>query len=108
MQLALYHHHKRTSTVQLKRKQKVISELLDKVIYVVGTLGVLVFVPQFLSIWSNGSIAGVSLISWLGMFIASVFWIFYGYIHKAKPILLINILAALLQLGIVLGILLRQ
>lgn len=108
MQLALHHYHKRKMTSSTKRNKRFLTEFLDKVIYIVGISGVLVFVPQFVSIWSNGSIAGVSLISWLGMLVASMFWIFYGIVHKAKPILVINVLAAALQFGIVLGILLHK
>ncbi len=109
MQIGLHHYQKRKkSPDELSEKQKSFNTLIDGIIYIVGSFGVLVFIPQLIQVWSPGDVAGVSLISWAGMFIASSFWLFYGIVHKAKPIIYINILAASIQLLIVIGILLHK
>jgi len=81
---------------------------MDKIIYLVGSFGILIFVPQLIKVWSPSSIAGVSLLSWLGLLIASTFWLIYGLIHKAKPIIFLNTLGAVIQLLIVIGILIHR
>lgn len=109
MQIAIHHYQKgKRSPEELTQKQKSFNKLVDDIIYIVGSFGVLVFIPQLLRVWSPGDISGVSLISWVGMFIASSFWLFYGIIHKAKPIIFINSLAVSIQLLIVIGILLHK
>lgn len=109
MQIAIHHYQKgKKSPEELTQKQKSFNKLVDDIIYIVGSFGVLVFIPQLIQIWSPGDISGVSLISWIGISIASLFWLFYGIVHKAKPIIFINILAVSIQLLIVLGILLHK
>lgn len=80
---------------------------MDDIIYVMGTIGALIFVPQFINVWQKHDISGVSILSWVGMFTGSSFWIFYGFVHKAKPIVYANILAAIIQLLIIVGILIH-
>lgn len=109
MQIAVHHYQKRKkSPEELTQKQKALNKFVDDIVYIVGSFGVLVFIPQLIKVWSPGDIAGVSLISWTGLFVASSFWLFYGIIHKAKPIIFINILAVFIQLLIVIGILLHK
>ncbi len=109
MQIALHHYQKnKKKSEELTQKQKTFNKIVDDIIYVIGSLGVLVFIPQLIRVWSPGDISGVSLLSWAGMFVASSFWLFYGIVHKVKPIIFINILAASIQLLIVIGILVRK
>jgi uncharacterized protein with PQ loop repeat len=88
------------------RKKSGGSFWVDKAIYIVGIGGVFVFLPQLLKVWDSKNVAGLSLVSWVGMAIGSLIWVAYGLIHKQKPIIFINISLAIMQGLIVLGIIL--
>lgn len=106
-----YHHwHKR------QKKNKVVKDglhsdktkrVLDTFIYVASFLSILANLPQLLEIWVNHHTVGVSLISWGAFFVSSIFWAFYGYVHKSTSIIILNCTLALMQLFIVIGILIR-
>jgi uncharacterized protein with PQ loop repeat len=102
MNIAVHHHQKRKQHFSNKKRM---SRYVDDVIYAGGVLGVIIFIPQLIMIWTEKNISGVSLLSWLGMFVASSFWLMYGFVHKAKPIIFTNMLAALVQLMVIIGIL---
>jgi uncharacterized protein with PQ loop repeat len=82
-----------------------LSKVIDKSIYVIGLSSVAVNIPQLWSIWVTKNTSGVSLISWTGFFIGSVFWFIYGWLHDAKPVMLVNGLLIFIQAGIILGLL---
>ena len=79
--------------------------LLNKFIYVFTIVGVMGNLPQLYKIWFERNTSGVSLLTWLGFFIGSLFWLFYGFVHKEKPIIYMNFLFATIQLFIVIGLL---
>ncbi len=79
--------------------------LIDKLIYLVGLGGVLVYLPQLLKILETKSAANLSLLSWFGFLLGSIIWFSYGYIHKDKPIMIINSALATIQALIVVAIL---
>ncbi len=79
---------------------------INQSVYIVGILGILVIIPQILEIWVNKNSASVSLLTWVGFLIASSFWLFYGLIHKAKPIIFVNIAAIIANLLVVTGLIL--
>lgn len=101
MHVGYHHYHK-------KKKLKKLDTFIDKMVYIVGSIGVMIFIPQLLLVWSNSNISGVSLFSWAGMFVASMFWFLYGFVHKAKPIMFINVLAASVQVLIIVGIFIHR
>ncbi len=108
MHIGLHHYQKNKKRAHdLTERQKKLNGIIDSLIYFIGSFGVLIFVPQLIKVWGGGDISGVSLLSWVGMFTASVFWLIYGIIHKARPIIFINSLAALVQLLVVIGLLIH-
>lgn len=105
--LGLHHLHKRKRS-KLKKQtcpDNKLKRLMDKLIYVVAIFGPLVVLPQLFEIWINKRVEGVSIITWGGFLIASLFWVVYGLIHKEKPIILMNMLWTFIYLAIVMGIL---
>lgn len=72
-----------------------------------GAISVAVNIPQLIAIWTSPSIAGVSIISWIGFFLGSLFWLIYGLLHQEKPIIVINGGLLIVQGLIVLGLALR-
>ncbi len=72
-----------------------------------GAISVAVNVPQLIAVWTSPSIAGVSIISWIGFLTGSVFWFAYGLLHHEKPITVINAGLIIIQALIVLGLAVR-
>lgn len=92
------HTHKKSPSFRL-------ITLVDKCIYGIGLIAVLANMPQLWNIWVVKNSAGVSLISWTGFLVGSLFWFCYGLLHKEKPIMVINAFLIVVQGGIVLGLL---
>jgi uncharacterized protein with PQ loop repeat len=86
-----------------KRRNKAI-KTIDAVIYVVALFGIIVTIPQVTKVWLEQNASGVSLISWSGYLIASLFWLAYGIIHREKPIIFAYLLWVVLDTLIVIGI----
>ena len=82
----------------------IFKSFIDKGVYVVGLLGILVILPQSFNIWIGKNSAGVSLMTWGGFLIGSLFWLFYGIIHKEKPIILTNLAVILADITVILGL----
>lgn len=103
MHFGYHHYQKRKSSGE---KTTGLKNLLDKTIYLGAFVAPILLVPQLLKIWQEKNATGVSLLTWLGYLGGTVFWLFYGLVHKQKPIILANITFGLLTLFIVIGILL--
>src|SRR3989338_4697237 len=63
----------------------------DRLVYVGGLLGIVLTIPQITTIWINKNASGVSTISWCSYLLVSVFWMYYGIVHKERPIIITNI-----------------
>ncbi len=77
--------------------------LFDQFMYLVGLFAPLMTVPQIVKIWYYQDADGVSWLSWGGYMVGSLFWFIYGIIHKEKPLIVCNGVAALLQFAVVIG-----
>ena len=75
--------------------------VMDRLIYVAGFAVPLASVPQLLAILIHHSTQSLSVITWGGYCIGSIFWVLYGWVHKEKPIYIPNIFAALIDAAIV-------
>lgn len=82
--------------------------VIDKGVYICGILGILVIIPQINNVWIEKQTSGVSLITWVGFFVGSLFWLFYGIIHKEKPIILTNLAVIIADLAVIVGLLTVQ
>jgi len=100
------HHMSKNKRHRHKKSSNLIS-LVDKSIYVFALFAVAANVPQLLNIWVDKNTSGVSIVSWTGFLIASVFWLWYGLLHKEMPIIFINFLLILVQGAIVVGLLIN-
>ncbi len=81
---------------------------MDKLIYLMTPITIVIFVPQLAKIYTEQNAAGLSLVSWTGMLIGSVFWLLYGFVHKEKPMIVVNVAIGIIQFLIVVGILMYQ
>jgi uncharacterized protein with PQ loop repeat len=103
--LGLRHKHERKSHNKKALKSPYIA-LLDKVTFVVGVIGPFTVLPQIYSIFTTHTATGVSLTTWLLMFIVTFPWILYGMAHKERSIIVSFILWEIVNLTVVVGVLL--
>lgn len=101
-----HHAYRKKIRSRSNRNFSRLSALLDDSIYVIGAFALLANIPQLWNIWVKKQTAGVSVISWIGFFVGSLFWLGYGILHKEKPIIVINFVLIFIQAGVVLGLLL--
>lgn len=88
-----------------KRRGKSLSQtFVDDGVYLMGFFGVIVLWPQLQKIYVGKNVAGLSLISWVGMTLGSFLLIIYASIHKQTPLIVTNLMIAALQIAIVVGI----
>jgi uncharacterized protein with PQ loop repeat len=79
---------------------------LDKLTFIVGVIGPFTVLPQTYTIFSTKSASGVSLTTWILIFIVTFPWILYGLAHKEKNIIVSFILWEVVNLSVVIGVLL--
>jgi MtN3 and saliva related transmembrane protein len=104
--LGLRHKHERQSHGLKTTKETRYVRLLDKVTFIAGVVGPFTVLPQIYSIFSTHSAAGVSLFTWLLMFIVTFPWILYGVAHHDRSIIASFILWEIANLTVVVGVLL--
>ena len=111
MHISFHHvlHRKRKSQEGKKNpvENSKIKKIMDDMVYVSAFLAIFFNIPQLVKIWSEKNTAGVSVLTWIGFLFGSIFWLFYGIIHKEKPIIVANFIFVIIQFFIVLGLILR-
>ena len=80
-------------------------KFLDRLTFVAGVIGPFTVFPQIWKIFATHSAAGVSLTTWVLILIVKLPWIFYGFAHKDKSIIVSFILWEIADLAVVVGIL---
>lgn len=104
-----YHYYKRK--LRLPKKSSLFSEksfkvFIDRFVYVTAIAAIVGNLPQLLKIWSDKNTQGVSLLTWLGFALGSIFWLVYGIVHREMPIIFTNVILFFIQMFIVIGIIL--
>ena len=90
----------------IPRQKKKRIAIVEKVSYIAVALGIIMTVPQIMTIWIEKKVDGVSIVTWVSYSLLTVFWIYYGVLHKEKPIIIGNVLGLLVNIAIVTGVLL--
>lgn len=98
--------HKYERRVGLKQQQRSSYIIfLDKLTFIVGIIGPFTVLPQIYSIFSSHSASGVSLTTWVLIFVVTFPWILYGIVHKEVSIIVSFILWEVMNLAVVIGVL---
>ncbi|MFT4311156.1 MAG: PQ-loop domain-containing transporter [Candidatus Woesearchaeota archaeon] len=79
-------------------------DFLDKVCYVAAVVMPLTTLPQIYNIYALNLVSGVSLWMWVLYFITVLPWVLYAYVHKSRPLMVMNLLWLLVTLIIIAGI----
>ncbi|MBU6321674.1 MAG: hypothetical protein KGI78_00955 [Patescibacteria group bacterium] len=77
----------------------------DYLMYGVGLVQPVALVPQVVAIYVDGRKLGVSIATWLALTLFNALWAVYGWRHRDWPILIANVLLAILDVAIVAGVL---
>lgn len=102
--LGMRHKYERKQKLKPQRKSPYIN-FLDKLTFVAGVIGPFTVLPQTYSIFHDKSATGVSLITWLLIFIVTLPWVFYGLAHKDTSIIVSFTLWEIVNLSVVVGVL---
>ena len=101
--LGLRHKHEQTAAHRAHAGSGYL-KFLDKLTFVAGVIGPFTVLPQIISIFSTHSAKGVSLATWLLIFIVTFPWILYGVAHKDKSIIVSFTLWEVANLAVVIGV----
>lgn len=80
-------------------------QAIDYLVYFAIVIGPILTMPQIYSIWFEKQ-KGVSVISWIAYFIASVIWLLYAIKQKDKLLIIVQTIWVFLDAFIILGLLL--
>ena len=69
----------------------------------VAVLVPLAHIPQIFKIWYYKDASGISLISWSSFVVFSLLWLYYGFLHKEKPLIIMYIFLLFIQIIILIG-----
>jgi uncharacterized protein with PQ loop repeat len=85
--------------------QKTLIRFVDRLAYL-SVIVPIMTIPQFVTIFANHDASNLSLVTWGTYLISATYWTYYGWLHKAKPIWIPNILMVFVDIAVVVGILL--
>lgn len=83
-------------------------QILNSLAYALGIIGPLMTVPQIYKVWIQRDVAGLSLLSWGAFAVLSIFWCYYAFVHKERPLIISQGLWALMNIFVVTGVLLYR
>lgn len=75
----------------------------DRATFAVAILEPLMTIPQAAIIFQEHTAAGVSLSTWVGYEVLTLVWLWYGYIHKERMILVYQVLFLIMQTAVIVG-----
>jgi uncharacterized protein with PQ loop repeat len=82
--------------------------LLDQLLLVIAIVAPIMSIPQVLKIYLHHNSSGISTFSFVMFTLFNIPWIFYGIVHKEKPIVITYILWFISNIFIVVGSLMYQ
>lgn len=81
---------------------------VDKLVYISSILTPIFTLPQVLKIWIYKSASDVSLFTWGPYLVFAAIWLWYGILHKDKPLIVLNGGLVAVNVAIIVGILLFE
>lgn len=91
-----------------RKKNQGDADLFDHVMIFVGLIGPLSLLPQIFSVWYSKNTAGISLLSWSLLAGVACVWVAYGMYRRSKALIISNLLLAIFDILVVVGVLLSR
>jgi len=86
----------------------VLKTALDVLMYPVAIMAPLALVPQVWQIYATHDASSLSMPTWAILVFFNMLWIFYGCVHRDKPIIITNIMFGFFNFLVVLGVILYR
>ena len=94
--------------MQLEQLDKKISRkdkrLIDRVMLVTSVIYPLTVVPQVVRLYSTHDASGLSVSMWIGFLLFGIIFLLYAIVHRLKPNIISQILWAIADLIMIVGI----
>ena len=88
-----------------KKKIKGDASVFDHIMIFIGLIGPLSLLPQVFSVWYTKDTAGISLLSWSLLVGVACMWVAYGIYRRSKALIVSNLLLAIFDVLVVIGVL---
>lgn len=90
-----------------KKSRHIYSDtFIDKAVYVAAFVEPASTIPQVVTIYTQKTAAGISMISWVAYLTFSILWLWYGIVHKQKALIVAYVLFATTEVLVLFGALL--
>ena len=102
--MSRYHRHlhiKKERALIVKKLRK--PKLVDRMTFMAAILEPVVTIPQVTIIFADKTAAGISLPTWFGYEFLTLVWLWYGFVHKDRLIILYQGLFMVVQTGVIIG-----
>lgn len=77
---------------------------VDKIIFIVAIASPLGTIPQIIDVFTTHNVKGLSLLTWFFYSLFPCIWIWYGFAHKDRAILINNIMWFAFSVTVLTGI----
>ncbi len=105
----IHHYHKRKrihSNKEIYPHPNRLKRVVDRLVYVVGIVAPMAAIPQVLKIWLEQDGSSISPHTFGTHIITNIVWLFYGFLHREVPIILLYSLWLIMNILIFTGALL--
>jgi uncharacterized protein with PQ loop repeat len=72
------------------RKNPVVVEHVDRTMMIIGILSPAATFIQIITIIATKNTGGISIVSWVIYLFVTLAWFLYGFLHKSKPLIVID------------------
>ena len=86
----------------------VLKTALDILMYPVAVVAPLALVPQVWQLYATHNASSISMPTWAILVFFNMLWIFYGWVHRDKPIIITNIMFGFFNFLVALGVILYR
>ena len=86
-------------------RTSILKDALDILIYPIAIVGPIALLPQVIKLYITHDAAGLALSTWLILGLFNLVWLYYGFVHRERPIIITNLMLLTFNFTIVFGIL---
>ncbi len=87
----------------ISRPKQTNKRFIDKIIIIAAVVEPLLFAPQAYQIFRYQDASGISISAWVAVEIMTTLWLWYGYVHREKMIILYQGLFFIVNLLVIIG-----